>query len=208
MHMDHLEGYGRPTKVHIGDHIAFRTCLRCANQANSLRKLRERQFVIGIEQALALKLLAQFVDHGLEAATGSDLENRVPAQRQRSALHPQVRFAMNHHAVALNELAGRGREPAEAIDFHGDILEVVAQRDVGRAGATGIDLRDLAGDPRGRPSFHGTVELLAQHTYRPRILRAGFSGACRQLIDRARLIRQIDGALIRRESALTRLKAS
>lgn len=35
--------------------------------------------MIGIEQALALKLLAQFVDHGLEAATGSDLENRVPA---------------------------------------------------------------------------------------------------------------------------------
>ena len=156
--------------------------------------------MIGIEQALALKLLAQFVDHGLEAATGSDLENRVPAQRQRSALHPQVRFAVNHHAVALNELAGRGREPAEAI-------EVVAQRDVGRAGATGIDLRDLAGDPRGRPSFHGTVELLAQHAYRPRILRGGFSGACRQLIDRARLIRQIDGAPIGRESALTRLKA-
>jgi len=114
---------------------------------------------------------------------------------------------VNHHAVALNELAGRGREPAEAIDFHGDILEVVAQRDVGRAGATGIDLRDLAGDPRGRPSFHGTVELLAQHAYRPRILRGGFSGACRQLIDRARLIRQIDGAPIGRESALTRLKA-
>jgi len=104
--------------------------------------------------------------------------------------------------------AGRGGEPAEAIDFHGDILEVVAQRDVGRAGATGIDLRDLAGDPRGRPSFHGTVELLAQHAYRPRILRGGFSGACRQLIDRARLIRQIDGAPIGRESALTRLKAS
>ena len=86
-------------------------------------------------------------------------------------------------------------------------LLVVAQRDVGRAGATGIDLRDLAGDPRGRPSFHGTVELLAQHAYRPRILRGGFSGACRQLIDRARLIRQIDGAPIGRESALTRLKA-
>lgn len=85
--------------------------------------------MIGIEQALALGCRRNSPDHGLEAATGSDLENRVPAQRQRSALHPQVWFAVNHHAVALNELAGCGREPAEAIDFHGDILEVVAQRD-------------------------------------------------------------------------------
>ena len=58
VHMRHLEADDGPTQTHVGDDVAFRTCLRRADQADAMRKFRQRLLAIGVEQTFSLKLLA------------------------------------------------------------------------------------------------------------------------------------------------------
>ena len=102
---------------------------------------------------------------------------------------------MNDHAIALNELPGRVGKPSKAIDLHCDVFEIVAQGDIRRTGPSGVDLGNLARDPRGRPALHRPIEFLAQHADRPGILRGGLCGKPWELVDRPRAVGQVDGSL-------------
>ena len=174
VHMRHLEADDGPTQTHVGDDVAFRTCLRRADQADAMRKFRQRLLAIGVEQTFSLKLLAQLVDHGLQTAARAGRDDRVAAQRQRRALHPHVRLAVDDDTVALHKRRRRRGEPSEAVDFHSDVLLVVAQRDVGASLTTRVDLRDLPGHPYGGPTFDRRVELLAEQAHRPWVVGGGF----------------------------------
>ena len=122
------------------------------------------EIAIDLRSALADWTLTKLVDD----------DTRVAAQRQRRALHPHVRLAVDDDTVALHKRRRRRGEPSEAVDFHSDVLLVVAQRDVGASLTTRVDLRDLPGHPYGGPTFDRRVELLAEQAHRPRVVGGGF----------------------------------
>ena len=181
MYVHHLEIRYRPAQAYVGDHIAFRTCLGGADQADAMREFRKRHFAVDIKQAFAFELFAQLVDHRLQTAACTGCDDCVTSERKRRAFHPQIRLAVDDYTIALHKRRGGRRELAEAIDFHRDVLIIVAQGEIGAARTAGVDLCDLPGHPYGRPTLDGHMEFLAEHTYRPRIIRCGFAGKAGKL---------------------------
>ena len=141
-----------------------------------MREFRKRHFAVDIKQAFAFELFAQLVDHRLQTAACTGCDDCVTSERKRRAFHPQIRLAVDDYTIALHKRRGGRRELAEAIDFHRDVLIIVAQGEIGAARTAGVDLCDLPGHPYGRPTLDGHMEFLAEHTYRPRIIRCGFAG--------------------------------
>ena len=87
---------------------------------------------------------------------------------------------MDDDAITLYKRRGRCGELSEAVDLQRNVLIIVAQRDVGAALASGVDLCDLPGYPNRWPPFNGHMEFLAEQTYRPGVVSSGFAGQSRQ----------------------------
>lgn len=64
------------------------------------------------------------------------------------AFHPQIRFAVDNDTIALHKRRGGCGELSETVDLQRNVLIIIAQRDVGTALTSGIDLRDLPGPPK------------------------------------------------------------
>ena len=183
--VQYLETHGGPTQVHVGDHIAFRACLRGADQADALGEFGQRHFAVRVEEAFAFEFFAQFVDLFLETA-GADFADVVTDEAQSCLFDPDVGMPVDDHAVALTELGCGGCECSPTGDRDGDVFEVVAHGEVGGSGATRVDFGDLPANPGGWPFFHGCVEFLAEHADRPGVVRGGFARQSRQLFEWAR----------------------
>lgn len=99
----HAKLHARPAQGGVANHVFLGVAVAPGDEANLL--WQERQWVLAgrIEEPLCRQLLAKLLEP-LQQLTEADVREVKDLHRERSALHPEIRFHERDDAVALREV--------------------------------------------------------------------------------------------------------